>query len=72
MGLLGDGEGHTCLILTDAESRLIRGQLAPEPGQTNSETHQREALAAFSRGIVRGTARVQEEFNERQKAKRKP
>jgi len=65
------GEGKTFLELTDAESRLIRAQLEPHSGQTNSEQHQQQALAAYNRGVVRGTARVKAEFDERQKAKRK-
>jgi hypothetical protein len=65
------GEGNTFLVLTDAESRLIRAQLDPQPGQTNSAQHQQAALAAYNRGVVRGTARIKAEFDERQKAKRK-
>lgn len=69
--LLGNGSGLTALLLTDAESRLIRAQLDPQPGQTNSEQHQREALAAYNRGIQRATERIQAEFVEEQKARKK-
>ncbi len=61
---------HTLLILTDAESRIIREQLNPQPGRTNSAEHQQQAFAAFNRGITRGTEKMAAEFAERQKAKR--
>jgi len=63
---------RTLLILTDAESRLIREQLNPQPGRTNSAGHQQQAFAAFNRGIIRGTEKMAAEFAAAQKAKRKP
>ncbi len=65
---------HTLLILTDAESRLIREQLNPQPGRTNSAEHQQQAFAAFNRGITRGTERLAAEFSEEQRKRkaRKP
>lgn len=68
--LMGNGEGHTVLILTDAESRLIRRQLFPEPGATNSAGHGAEACDAFNRGIQRGTDRIATEFKAEQQARK--
>lgn len=54
---IGNGEGHTLLVLTDAESRLIRDLLLGFP----------EQHAAFNRGIRRGTERMAAEFKQRAK-----
>lgn len=54
--LMGNGEGHTVLILTDAESRLIRGLL----GDLILFGHN-DGERAFNRGIQRGTERLQAE-----------
>jgi hypothetical protein len=62
VGLIGNGEGHTLIILTGAESMLLRDWLSAAPGQTMSDKHREAALAAFNRGIKRGTERVQAEF----------
>src|SRR5512146_232784 len=51
-------QGLTFLVLTDAESRLIREQLDPMPGRTNSAEHQAQALAAYNRGVRRGLERI--------------
>lgn len=59
------GQGHTILVLTDAESRLLRATL------TNYEKERGRAagvnaLDAFSRGIQRGTERMAAEFKAEQ------
>ncbi len=75
--LMGKGEGHTLLILTDAESQLIREVLdmadtiEDEMGGNESSLKAFRAQRAFRDGIARGTAKLQEEFAELQKAKRK-
>jgi hypothetical protein len=66
---MGDGEGFTTLILTDAESRLIRQLL--ETFAAPSNRPEARALAAFNRGVQRGTDKIKAEFDEIQKAKRK-
>jgi hypothetical protein len=67
MPLLGNGEGHTVLILTDAESRLMRAVLnSAGPG----EAARVQAAQAFNAGIHRGTERIKAEFDAEQKAKR--
>lgn len=57
---LGNGEGFTTLVLTDAESRLIRECL---------DNHDR-ALRAYNAGIQRGTDRIKAEFDTEQKARK--
>lgn len=71
VNLMGNGEGHTVLILTDAESRLIREQLDGNPGRTNSDAHRSAAFAAWNRGVQRGTEKVKAEFEAEQKARKK-
>lgn len=64
--LLGNGEGHTLLILTDSESRLIRAAL-----ERDAKSHGAELpTAAFNRGIQRGTEKLKADFAARQKAKK--
>lgn len=70
MPLMGNGEGHTVLILTDAESRLIREQLDGQPGRTNSDAHREAAFASWNRGIQRGTERIQAEFDAEQRKRK--
>lgn len=53
--VMGQGEGFTTLILTDAESRLIRKVLT-ESADMNG------AAEAFNRGIRRATERIAAEF----------
>jgi hypothetical protein len=72
MRLMGNGEGHTVVILTDAESRLIRDALELEVELAEYDRPKpAQALLAFNRGIARGTAKLAEEFAAEQKAKRK-
>jgi hypothetical protein len=59
MGLIGNGEGNTLLILTDAESRFLREQLDEIAGAGDNR-----ALLIFNRGIARGTAKLQAEFKD--------
>lgn len=66
MRLLGHGDGNTLVILTDAESRLIREALCEQHDQTSDGA----AIDAFNRGVIRGTERIQAEFAELQKAKK--
>lgn len=61
------GQGNTLVILTDAESRLIRLALIEHHDQTSEG----EPLDSFNRGIARGTARMAEEFKAEQRAKKK-
>lgn len=61
--LLGNGEGHTLLILTDSESRLIRSVLAEDSG-----VRVVAAMTAFNRGVKRGTERLKADSAARQKA----
>lgn len=63
--LMGDGEGHTVLILTDAESRLIR-----EAFGHCGYPYDSEALAAYDRGVQRGTEKVKAEFEAEQKKRK--
>ena len=67
---MGNGEGFTTLILTDAESRLIRKVLFPEPGTTGFAALGHEACDAFNRGVQRATARIADEFAAEQKARK--
>ena len=73
---------HTLLILTDAESRLIRAALEAhlraemdKPADTSVAPSDAadalmQPLEAFYRGITRGTEKLAAEFAERQRAKR--
>lgn len=58
MSFTGSGEGNTLLILTDAESRLLRKVVTQMV--TERDECQR-AQAAYAAGVSRGTARLQEE-----------
>lgn len=65
---IGTGDGSTLLVLTDAESRLIR-KVLDHPGLiVEPETG---PLQAYNRGITRGTALLAREFAEKQQAKKK-
>lgn len=66
--VMGNGEGFTTLILSDAESRLIRGVL--EVVSAPSTRPEAKALAAYNAGIQRATARIQSEFAEEQKRRK--
>jgi hypothetical protein len=67
MGLMGNGEGNTLLILTDAESRLIRevldmaDTLEDDDGGNASSIKAFDAQRAYAAGVKRGTAKLQEE-----------
>jgi hypothetical protein len=65
--LMGNGEGNTLLILTDAESRLIRTALEREEKSDGSPSG---PLCAFNRGVQRGTDRIKAEFDAEQKARK--
>lgn len=60
--LMGNGEGHTVAIFTDAESRLIREALSTARLQCS------EGTAALSRAIQR--ARIKAEFDAEQKKRK--
>ncbi|HKY41365.1 MAG TPA: hypothetical protein VJN18_35775 [Polyangiaceae bacterium] len=66
---IGNGEGHTVLVLTDAESRLIRDVL-----QTNAECSESplapRAVKAWASGVARATERMRAEEKAANKAKR--
>lgn len=69
---LGNGEGFTTLILTDAESRLIRKALDDHPdvaGPLSSAPGCR-AVQAFNAGIQRATDRIKAEFDQEQKRRK--
>lgn len=68
MKYIGNGEGYTILVLTDAESRLLRSHLVNYSPTTADVV---AAQAAFSRGIARGTERMAAEFKDEQKASKK-
>jgi hypothetical protein len=69
--IMGNGEGHTCLILTDAESRLIRRVLADAIAQADSLTDGPvQATVAYNRGIQRATDRIAAEFNDEMKRRK--
>lgn len=68
--VIGNLGANTLVVLTPAESSLLRAQLDPQPGQTNSAQHQDAALKAFNAGIARGTAHLTAEFDALQKAKK--
>ena len=70
MKLMGNGEGHTVLILTQEESKLLRELLTPGADVLCAGTNA-QGLAAFNRGIQRGTDKLKAEFDAEQKAKRK-
>lgn len=61
------GQGNTLLILTDAESRLIRNALIEHHDQTSEG----KPLDSFNRGIARGTAKMAEESKAEWKGRRK-
>ncbi len=56
MRLTGKGEGFTTLILTDAESRLVRKYFAEVGGDFAAEVRE-----AIKNGIARATAKMTEE-----------
>lgn len=62
MGLMGNGDGHTLLILTDDESRLLREYLKGVPNQA--------FVRAYNAGIARGTAKLAEESKAEQARKK--
>jgi Arc/MetJ-type ribon-helix-helix transcriptional regulator len=65
---------HTLLILTDAESRVVRRALELLAQESRAGLTREKAEApfqAFNRGITRGTERMAAEFAAAQKAKRK-
>lgn len=68
--LLGKGEGRTVVILTDAESRLMRDQLesacVASALSEQARGRWKDTLAAFNRGVARGTERIKGEFAELQ------
>ncbi len=69
--VLGSLGANTLVILTAQEMAAIRAQLDPSEGQTNSAQHQEAARKALAAGIQRGTAHLQAEFADLQKAKKK-
>jgi len=74
MCLIGNGEGHTLLILTGEELRLLREWLthramSDDPMGTENHASGR-CLAAFNAGIARGTAKLQQEFKDEQQRKK--
>lgn len=69
-----EGKGHTLLILTDAESRLIRRELELEAEIAAGDPLRpipAQALAAWRRGIQRGTDKMTEESKAEWKARKK-
>ena len=82
---MGNGEGFTTLILTDAESRLIRSVLeAGEREERRFDAQQGQAsradamrgrpaimaTAAYNAGIQRAMDRIKAEFEAEQKARK--
>lgn len=71
---MGNGEGHTVLILTGEESMRMRefltwhAQNIDPMGTENSRAG--AMLQAFNRGIQRGTDKLQAEFDAEQKARK--
>jgi hypothetical protein len=65
--VMGNGEGFTALILTDAESRLIR-KVLEHPGLIVEP--EGGPLDAFNAGIQRATTRIKAEFDQEQKARK--
>ncbi len=63
--LMGNGEGHTLLILTDAESREFKADLEKAVGLVSPRV-----MAIFHAGVLRGTERLAAEFAAGQKAKK--
>lgn len=63
--LMGNGEGHTVVILTGEESMRMREFLSWSARNADpmglGDTMAGEAYAAFNRGIKRGTERLQAE-----------
>lgn len=66
MTLLGNGEGHTLLILTDAESREFKAALDEGAGLISPKLQH-----LWNVGVGRGTAKLAEEFNAGLQAKKK-
>jgi hypothetical protein len=66
--VMGNGEGWTTLILTDAESRLIRQVL--EVVSAPSTRPEAKTLAAYNAGIQRATDRIKAEFEAEQKRRK--
>lgn len=64
-----EGNGHTMLILMDAESRLIRRHLEASAEYFESE-HCRKLVSAWSSGVARATERMRAEEKAGAKAKR--
>lgn len=64
------GQGNTLLILTDAESRLIRRHLEASAEYFESG-HCQQVVQAFNRGIARGTAKMSEESKAEWKGRQK-
>jgi hypothetical protein len=65
MGLIGNGEGMSLLILTDAESRLLRSVLDEVEACGDNR-----GIKVFNAGIARGTAKIQQEFKDTQARKK--
>ena len=67
MRITGNGEGYTVLILTDAESRLIRGvldmadTLEDDDGGNASSIKAFNAQRAYAQGLKRATERMKAE-----------
>lgn len=55
--LLSNGEGMTVVLLTDAESRLVR-KVLEHPGIIVEP--ESAPLEAFNRGVARGTAKPEQ------------
>lgn len=70
MPLMGNGEGYTLLILTDAESRLLREVLEHNERILWPSDARKDALKAYRAGIARGTAKLAEEFKGEQARKK--
>lgn len=65
LNLMGNGEGHTLLILTDAESREFKADIEAAAGLVSPRV-----MAIFYAGINRGTARLAAEMAAHMKAKK--
>lgn len=67
MRITGNGEGLTVLLLTDAESRLIRKALAEavtledDFGDPDEKKIMPSAVAAYTAGVERATERMKAE-----------
>lgn len=64
--VMGNGEGFTTLILTDAESRILKSAIDRDHGSTGAEI----PLIAWCSGIRRATDRIKAEFDEEQKRRK--